>query len=297
MNRQEKLIAEIHAEFDSAQDRLLEQANKILLKPIDFGISAVESIGERLAKVGFTNTPTVKKAEKIKQRKGAEIKKVVETREQAELIQYYQTNYPFLKFLTEAELDRICKKYNLIYAPSDAYIEEVPEKNLRDIETAQSLSIQDKTTCEIELVYSEYDKAEANKFMKMLGKTNTIFTQSEIDQLFAKCHNQPVKDWTEKAESTVWLFCVWENMGRPMSSSCYNYKSVKITERSGIFIAAPKSHFNLNGLVKSGLGLFRIFETKVKDPIVFRYVRGGIQVLTKWGLEANDPDLVVPKLN
>lgn len=139
MNRQEKLIAEIHAEFDTAQDRLLSQANEILSKPVDATRSAVESIGERLEKIGFTNTPTVKKANEIKKGKEAEIKKVVETREQAELIQYYQANYPFLKFLTEAELDRICKKYNLVYAPSDRYTEEVPEMNLRDIENAQPI--------------------------------------------------------------------------------------------------------------------------------------------------------------
>lgn len=27
---------------------------------------------------------------------------------------------------------------------------------------------------------------------------------------------------------------------------------------------------------------------EVKDPIVFRYVNGGIQVITKWGIEAED---------
>lgn len=86
MNRQEKLIAEIHNEFDTAQDRLLKQANEVLSKPIDTGVSAIESVGERLAKVGFTNTPTVKKAEKIKESKDAQIKTVVETREQAPLL-------------------------------------------------------------------------------------------------------------------------------------------------------------------------------------------------------------------
>lgn len=78
----------------------------------------------------------------------------------------------------------------------------------------------------------------------------------------------------------------------------YRSAVVETIEKDGIFIAAPSSHFDLKGLSKKTQhGFMRVFKTEIKDPIVFRYVRGGIQVLTKWGLEANDPDLVVPKLN
>jgi len=34
-----------------------------------------------------------------------------------------------------------------------------------------------------------------------------------------------------------------------------------------------------------------------KDPIVFRHVKRGIQVITKWGLEADDEALQVGILN
>lgn len=74
-----------------------------------------------------------------------------------------------------------------------------------------------------------------------------------------------------------------------------NPKGVIVISKSGLFIAAPKSDFNLEGLSKKGKGYFNVFE--IKDPIVFRYVRGGIQVITKWGLEADDDALVVDKLN
>lgn len=299
MNRQEKLIAEIHAEFDTAQDRLLSQANAILSKPIDATQSAVESIGERLAKVGFTNTPTVKKANEIKERKGAEIKKVVETREQAELIQYYQSTYPFLKFLTEAELDRICKKYNLVYAPSDRYTEEVPEKNLRDIETAQSLNSNDLYEEKYQLQFRDYEQKSALILMKAIGKSDMIFSKSEARMLVTKfTTGWDTNYYLGKVEhiqyDNNWLYCIYKSLNRIGS---YSYQSVKTINKKGLFIAAPETHFNTEGLKKKGLGFFQIFETEIKDPIVFRYVRGGIQVLTKWGLEANDPDLVVPKLN
>ena len=78
--------------------------------------------------------------------------------------------------------------------------------------------------------------------------------------------------------------------------SLYDFHTDEMEEinRDGLFIAAPKSHFDLKGLKKKGLGFFNFTVTEVKDPIVFRYVKGGIQVLSKWGLEANDEMLVNP---
>ena len=67
--------------------------------------------------------------------------------------------------------------------------------------------------------------------------------------------------------------------------------------RSGLFIAAPKSHFNLDGLKISGKGFFNFVRIEPKDPIVYRYVRGGIQVITKWGIESNDEGLVNETMN
>ena len=67
-------------------------------------------------------------------------------------------------------------------------------------------------------------------------------------------------------------------------------------DRTGLFIAAPKSHFNLDGLKKTSKFSFNLV-TIQKDPIVFRYCRGGIQVITKWGLEAGDESLVNPVIN
>lgn len=258
MNRQEKLIAEIHAEFDTAQDRLLSQANQILSKPVDATQSAVESIGERLAKVGFTNTPTVKKANEIKERKGAEIKKVVETRE---LIQYYQTNYPFLKFLTEAELDRICKKYSLIHNHVGNYIGEIPFKNLEDIENAMPVKSTDRAS---DITYSLIDYHSHLIFGVFLSVWDSAFWK-----LPRRIENV---SFTRLDPADEYLR---ENYDAP--KSIYLVSSVKCfkEDRQGLFICAPKSQFK-------GIPL-NISYTEIKDPIVFRYVRGGIQVLTKMG--------------
>jgi hypothetical protein len=33
------------------------------------------------------------------------------------------------------------------------------------------------------------------------------------------------------------------------------------------------------------------------DPIVFRFVRGGVLIISKWGLEAEDESLIIPEMN
>lgn len=237
---QEKLIAEIHNEFDTAQDRLLKEATELLDSLAN--TDKLENVASRLIKAGFTNTPTVSKTSKLTREKTV-------AREQAELVQYYKQTYPFLKFLTEAELDRICEKYSLVFARSDRYIKEVPEKNLRDIEQAQELKEDDMINRD--QIRLERERREENM-------------QYRSPELY-------------------------------MSDLYFLGNGRATTDRLGLFIAAPGSHFNLRGLVKTSK--FGWGKPEVKDPIVFRYVRGGIQVLTKWGTEGEDPSLVVEKLN
>lgn len=275
MNRQEKLIAEIHAEFDTAQDRLLKDAHEVL-KSANLN---VVSVSDRLKSIGFKNTPTAKRGTVIKS-------DVVKSKDEAKVIEYFSSTYPFLKFLTEPELERICKKYNLIFAPVDRYIEDVPEKNISDIEQAQGLKIDDYaenvTFVKITSFYS--DGTELKKWLN-----NRLIP---IDPSCVSHYSNDVSEYRVRDSIKA--------MGYKGIFGSYIYRSAEVIKvnKTGIFIAAPSSHFDLNGLDKQTQhGFLNVFKTEIKDPIVFRYVRGGIQVLTKWGLEANDPDLVVPKLN
>lgn len=233
---QEKLIKKIHKEFDEAQERLLMEAQKLLSTTAE---DRELEVANRLREVGFNSTPLVQKVYEREHTKALAERK-------AELISYYKYTYPFLKFITIDELDRICKKYNLIYAAVSRYIKDIPEKNLRDIENTQPLKKEDRYNGDI---YAQIEREKQNLF----------------------------------------------NRGVHMSSGFINFLQSRIDhEKEGLFIAAPKDHFNLRGLVQDGFGFFR---PKVKDPIVFRYVRGGVQIITKWGLEAEDPALIVEKLN
>ena len=84
------IIQEIHNSFDNAQDELLKQATSIIeqYKP------NLSNKAERLEKLGFVNSETVVK--------NIDRKKVlISSKKDADLVNYYKTSYPFLKFLKE----------------------------------------------------------------------------------------------------------------------------------------------------------------------------------------------------
>jgi hypothetical protein len=259
------VVEKIHNEIDTAQDRLYNEAVSFINTTDSFKERVEKS--ERLKRVGFTSTETVVQTEKEKQISD-------DAKNKADLIVYYRTAYPFLKFLTLDEMDKICEKYDLIYAPVQNYKKDVPEKNLRDIENAQVLNKKDLRhptyTYDITDSFS-YVPDSVIKFVKNLVTETQLTEDREFRDL---C---PIK-YNER-----WL---WTLGGLTTTKTSYE----------GLFIAAPKSHFDLENLTEKKKGFFRteIFKQEPKDPIVFRHVVGGIQVLTKWGDEANDPLLINP---
>ena len=296
LKSQEKLIAEIHDEFDTAQDRLLQQAREIIDNTVPDHPSPMEEIADRLIGAGFTNTPLVKTAAVIKVDKEKKREKLVRTREQAELIQYYKMTYPFIKFLTEDELNRICDKYELIHAPVNNYIKDVPEKNLRDIENAQVLRGTDspeQITLFSGKVWCSHDHKELTVVLKNRCNDLKNVPFKRIPEL-----PRSNVEYTFISEETRDALGILKSLGIStggVRQHIWLDGTIDTVKRSGLFIAAPESHFDLTGSYKkSKHGFFEVFRTEVKDPIVFRYVRGGVQVLTKWGLEAEDPSLLLP---
>lgn len=260
------IIQEIHDSFDNAQDELLRQATRI----INLHTPKDNNKAERLKKLGFTQSEIVVKRAKNE-------KLLVESKKDADLVNYYKTNYPFLKFLKEEQLDQICNKYNLIYAPVEKYTKDVPEKNVTEIENAQPLKEKDKGENKyFAMVTKAYQSAP--KILKKIlhkgfyidSKENKMFINDRDMLYFAKEYGG------YKGRYSGYTVAL-DGIGQVIEES-----------KQGLFIAAPKSHFNLKGLKNKGLGFFNFSITEVKDPIVFRYVNGGIQVLSKWGLEAED---------
>jgi hypothetical protein len=109
----------------------------------------------QLESLGFTNTNEVREYERtrenIYQKRTALHEKIRAIRKEEEAIREkarkkeeeieahhqqvlrYKREYPFLKFIKDEQLARICKKYKLIYAPVSKYTGDVPQKNLNEI--------------------------------------------------------------------------------------------------------------------------------------------------------------------
>jgi len=289
---QNRIVKQIHAEFDTAEDRLLTQADELLQSLSIPTESAISDKAQRLHRIGFVKSETVTQHEKIKQRQQQEQTKLVQTREFADLIRYYMQVYPFQKFLSEPELDRICAKYSLVYAPIANYIKDVPAKNIFDIEIAKPLDSGHVITKKISYrfyVDSDYRKKRFEKLIKAIG-CSPVMSMDEINAIS--------NNWINNESDKLFVRHMPENLFYVISKLHPNLCDNKIvfteleiitTDKSGLFIAAPASHFDTTGLTKDGkFGFLRKTIIEVKDPIVFRYCKGGIQVITKWGLEASD---------
>jgi len=295
---EQELIEEIHNEFDTAPDRILQQALSIISEQQGSKVSLeseIEDKAVRLRNLGFVKNGIVDKLEKIEERNHQKDLIINMESKMAEGIRYYARTYPFLKFLPVSELDRICDKYGLVYAPVKHYKMPVPDKNLKEIENAQSLKSIDTQPDVVTRTYYDKSYGEGRKWgykqlVKLLGGNS--FTDDEIRELANK-HGISLQ-WSSPSDF------FWQ-VGRVKLSDddmCITEEVVETSSRSGLFIAAPKDHFDLTGLTfDKKKGYFQTTIQIKKDPIVFRYVKGGIQVLSKWGLEADDPALQIEILN
>jgi hypothetical protein len=266
---QEQLIFEIHHEFDTASQKLLDFAFETRQKIKE------DDKAERLRKLGFTRLHRVVVNDGNKRILG-EIKASVD------IIEHYQKTYPFQKFVTEDQLDRICKKYGLIYAPVNHYLKDVPEKNIREIENTPELRNGDYPSNKYHIKYTgKLKNGTTRKQKKLYRKGITAYIQPDR--------------WGEIRGASEFVNITGLNCHKYTSTDDWKVNQISL---NGLFIAAPKSHFDLNGLDQSSKFSFNLFTPVIdKDPIVFRYVKGGIQVLSKWGLEASDEELVNPITN
>ncbi len=275
-----QIIEEIHNAFDSTQDALLKEAELILSKPIAKQDLSIIDKAERLEKLGFVNVPDVHKASTAREKLRIEHQKKEMSQALAEQIRYYKQTYPFLKFLPVDEMDAICEKYGLIHAPVKAYKGGVPDKNLVEIENAQYLKECD--TCR-------------NKFFFIVTKQYADnYTHPEVKK-FLGLNDDGIETPREiYGESQLKDFLRGKVSDAALANSRYMYDrgTSKVIRMDGLFICAPKKEFDLSQVEKNQKGYHTVTTKELKDPIVFRYVKGGIQVLSKWGLEASDPGLV-----
>jgi hypothetical protein len=308
-------VKQIHDELDAASDNLVNAANvffvnfdnevKVITDREDAELDRLRAREKellsmptesertkRLRESGFTSSPEVVEStillgqwqedirnvlnQIIKKRneRDAAIAEANKEKARSERVLYYRKTYPDFKFLTQEQLDSICKKYNLIYASVKNYTGDVPDKNLKEIASAtiRREDIKQNVT-HVRVSDASFDGGDAP------------FT-FDIDE-------KPFEHYRINWDSPIWNAAYDEAKKRG-----YHWPaSIKVksftTNYAGFYIAAPKSHFaGLGGFVRKGFGFLQSKTWKLvsepKDPIVFRYVRGGVLIISKWGTEAED---------
>jgi hypothetical protein len=178
LTKQQALVKEIHGAFDKAASELFAEP----VKPVMPDKTALKKKAEHLKKLGFKNSEAVKQVESFDSDQADQLEHYEERKATFELAQKYREKYPFLKFITEKQLDGICKKYNLIYCPVENYTGDVPDKNLEEIANSQQIDDDDREENSYILTIKSVNSFDAGTWRGVLSKREyMIHCRSEYD--------------------------------------------------------------------------------------------------------------------
>lgn len=263
-----KEVLEIHHEFSIAAETLLSTAKSIIDEASTKDVSKVN----RLEKLGF------KQAEQVSELKPL-IQKAELSKEQIELVKYYQREYPLNKFITEEQVKAICYKWNLVCGEVSRFKGFVPEKNLRDIEKF-NLKQQDNVLCFLETRSGE-----------VFFLSKEMFTEHGYHYCVEK-GNEFYLVGANGRDVYSDLFA--PNALTPYQNREYIYLKHSPKEAT-LQICAPIKDMDISGLeLEDG---YKLIKKHVPDPVVLQPVKGGYLIISCWGDEASDPICVNEKFN
>jgi len=280
-------VEEIHEAFDKGEQEIIDECTKVLAELKIPTETQIERKASLMQELGFHASETVEQAKVLKDR----TIKIKEERQVKELvantINEFRVSYPKEKFITEDKLNELCKKYNLMYAPIKNYIKDVPEKNLLDIKNRKLLSSEDTVKNLYKFKASKANQNEFQLFLNAIGKPDGIIEEGEDVVLlnkYATSYSNGFENNPFHITSTTWMYVIWKDLNK---IGGYSFINAEIIEKSGLFVAAPKSHFNLDGISKENeFGFFDVKHVEVKDPIVFEFCKNNlVRIVTKWGTE------------
>ena len=170
-----------------------------------------------------------------------------------EVVQYYSTTYPMYKYITKALLQRVCQKYDLVVGQASLFLADIPESNLINIENFKI------RMCDTTLRNSD-DYFTGHNHMVNYNDTKLV-------------------SYTEASEAI-------EQQSSHISSSYSRY------QQADLYVAATENMFNL----KDSRVVNREIVRNPTDPIVLYPVQrnsvDGYLIITAWGPEASDPEVI-----
>lgn len=270
LQRQTELVKEIHAQFDTAEDRLLAEAQSI----INTGDKVNRQKALRLAAIGFSRAKPVRDAEGL-------TVKVGEAQQIRDDIQWCRDNYPLYRYISELELQNVCKKYGLQYSNSFKYLGDIPEKNLCEIEAFKPKKEQAN--------YPSADRTvqwlSGNRRSRQNGhdRSMELYRQHLQEHVQYTRSLQPVYASVTPTGWAVDMNALSQEYAN--SGAMYFYSQA---QASTFMIAAPPQDFEVNTMIGDHMQGAKL----VHDPIVLYPVRRGFLIISKWGLEASDEAVI-----
>lgn len=257
MNNYPETIQKIHKEFLTAGDKLLADSKKIL------ELEVVDK-SVRLARLGFEKTAEVKEYSIIKTQKET-------AKEQAERIEYYHQNYPLNKFITMDVVKRICKKYTLIMGSIADFTGFVPSKNLKEIESFNLKHSDRINTYQIKKV-SFYEGISGSNTIRQTRKyvkeNPFIFTEENFG--YGTYGHWEIHNMLKGVAGASIQSTIADKLGNDLMI-CASPKEMNVQKIRFMFVKP--------------------------DPIVLKPVKGGFLIVTAWGNESKDPEIMNEKLN
>lgn len=267
-----RIIKEIHKSFIDMESLITKKLDRDIAKAYS---QEDISINQKVVDKGFANASSNKiftqdyllKAEELNDR-----------------INEYSVKYPTYKFITDKKIMEVCEKYNLIIAPPQSYIGEIPDKCAKDIAEFKDHHPND--------MMEFYDKDDVNKFVANANELQHYNVAKKrlrlgLRAMISLIRDKVLNDW----ESSHLIRMINENYPKLVNLPL-------LTARSSMFIAATEDLLDLKGYkVKDNKMIldlsydFKTPEMDVPDPIVFSKVPGGAIIITAWGEEAEDGEI------
>lgn len=247
------IVQEIHNEFFSAGDSILEEAKSIIKECESVSLDK----GKRLSAIGFGNSKEAKIAEETSH-------KLLVNKEIADLSEYYLANYPFNKFITDIQVKSICEKYGLVLGEVSMYRGFVPENKLSQIENFKLR----KEDIPLMTVYDEREN--------IIGYVNKEDWENvpKFDDYFYITGSG--------GRRLGYSFDV------PIYEKYKHLSYVKAYKKTpSLQICAPLKDMELDS--NKVLNGHKI--ESIPDPIVLQPIRGGYLIIAAWGDEQYDEDV------
>lgn len=255
-----EIIEEIHDSFFTEVDKLFAAAK--VSNSLDTNKQALLDKCKRLKALGFTNTKEVREAEIEIERLNLLQKENEEKQELIEAINFFSITYPTYKFITEDSVNKICRKYDLVYGEISRYLGTVPDKNLKHIE---QFNVHDKHECYFkETIYLGFGMGGS----RSMGKRYLTKEEHEI-----------IKERYEKSEYRL-------------MSSMYRRE---VHLKCPLEIAASVKDFNMEGMEVKNNKIQKI-DPIVLKPVIFKDKKHYL-IVTAWGEEASDEIVVNQQMN